>query len=171
MPFPPRPVDATLHGITDYAAAGTLLTLFPRLANLEGTESARQVRIAGAIHGGYSTLTDYPLGLVKLIPYRVHLALDAVGALGLAATPFLTGQWRRGRRHWVPQVALCAFELSALLMSDPSGAGDFHGDIEAVRAANQEIPHRKIHDGPPAVEPGTARPSHPPRAREAITQP
>ena len=155
MPFPPRPVDATLHGVTDYTAASTLLTVFPRLANLQGTESARQVRIAGAVHGSYSTLTDYPLGVVKVIPYPVHLALDAVGALALAATPFLTGQWRRGRRHWVPHVALCAFELTALLMSDPTGEGDFHGDIEAVRAANQETPHRKIHDGPPAVEPAS----------------
>lgn len=155
MPFPPRPVDATLHGVTDYTAASTLLTVFPRLANLEGTESGRQIRISGAVHGAYSTLTDYPLGVVKVIPYRMHLALDAVGALALAATPFLTGQWRRGRRHWVAQVALCAFELASLLMTDPTGAGDFHGDIEAVRAANQESPHRKIYDGPPAVVPAS----------------
>lgn len=50
MPFP-RPVDQTLHGITDYTPATTLLTVFPRLANLEGTESARQVRPAIAPAG------------------------------------------------------------------------------------------------------------------------
>lgn len=63
------------------------------------------------MHAGYSTLTDYPLGVVKLIPYKVHLVLDAASALSLAATPLLSGQWRKGPRHWVPQVALCLFEL------------------------------------------------------------
>jgi hypothetical protein len=152
MPFP-RPIDATLHGVTDYTAGTTLLTVLPRLAGLEGTESARQIRIAGAIHAGYSTMTDYPLGIRKVIPYKVHLGLDAVGALALAATPFITGQWKKGTRHWVPHVALCLFELSSLVMTDPSGEGDFHGDIEAVRKANLEDPHRKIYDGRPVVTP------------------
>ena len=44
-------------------------------------------------------------------------------------------------------------ELGSLLMSDPTGRGDFHGDVEAVRAANMEDPHRKIRDGRPAVVP------------------
>jgi hypothetical protein len=156
MPFPPRPIDSTLHGVTDYTVGATLLTVFPRLANLEGTESARQVRLSGAVHLAYSTLTDYPVGIVKAIPFRVHLALDAIGAVALAATPFATGQWRRGRRHWVPQAALCLFELSSLVMTDPTGRGDFHGDIAAVRAANLEDPHQKINEGPPAVTPASA---------------
>jgi hypothetical protein len=155
MPFP-RPIDATLHGVTDYTAGATLLTIFPRLASLDGTESARQIRIAGAIHTGYSTMTDYPLGIFKLIPYKVHLGLDAVGALALAATPFVSGQWKKGRRHWVPHLALCLFELSSLVMTDPTGEGDYHGDIEAVRRANMEDPHRKIYDRQPAVTPAVA---------------
>ena len=151
MRFPPRPIDATLHGVTDYSVGTTLLTAFPRLTGISGTESARQIRTAGAIHAGYSTLTDYPLGLVKLIPFKVHLGLDALGALALAATPFVTGQWQKGARHWVPHVALCLFELSSLAISDPTGRGDFHGDVEAVRRANAVDPHRKIHEGGPAV--------------------
>src|SRR3954452_12169189 len=107
MPTPPRPIDSTLHGVTDYSVGILLLTAFPRLAGVEGTESASQIRIAGAFHAGYSTVTDYPLGALKLIPYKVHLALDAVGALTLAATPFVTGQWKQGRKHWVPHVGLC----------------------------------------------------------------
>lgn len=156
MPFPPRPIDATLHGVTDYSAGATLLTIFPRLANIAGTESARQIRIAGAIHAGYSTLTDYPVGVVKLIPFKIHLGLDALGALALAATPFVTGQWKKGTKHWAPHVGLCVFELASLVMTDPTGKGDFHGDIESVRKANTEDPHRKIYEGPPAVRPAAA---------------
>jgi hypothetical protein len=155
MPFP-RPIDATLHGLTDYTVGTMLLTVFPRWAGITDTESARQIRISGAFHAGYSTVTDYPLGLVKLIPFKVHLGLDAVGALALGATPFLTGQWKKGRRHWVPQIALGLLELSSLVMTDPTGHGDYHGDIAAVREANMEDPHRKIYDSTPAVVPGAA---------------
>jgi hypothetical protein len=151
MPFPPRPIDSTLHGVVDYAAGATLTTVFPRLAGIEGTRSAGQIRTAGAVHAGYSTLTDYPLGIVKALPFQAHLAMDAVGALALAATPFVTGQYKEGRAQWVPHVALCLFELASLAMTDPTGKGDFHGDIEAVREANMEDPKRKIYEGPPAV--------------------
>jgi hypothetical protein len=151
MPMPPRPVDSTLHGVVDYSAGALLLTAFPRITGIAGTRSARQIRTAGAIHVGYSTLTDYPLGVIKALPYKAHLAMDAVGALALAATPFVTGQYKHGRRQWVPHVALCAFELMSLAISDPTGRGDFHGDVEAVRRANMEDPHSKIYNGRAAV--------------------
>ena len=150
MPMP-RPIDSTLHGATDYTVGTLLLTAFPKLAGIDGTRAAKQIRTAGAVHAGYSTLTDYPLGIVKVIPYKAHLAIDALGALALAATPFVTGQWKRGRGQWLPHVGLALFELSSLAITDPTGDGDFHGDVEAVRRANTEDPHRKIHDGGRAV--------------------
>jgi hypothetical protein len=152
----PRPIDSTLHGATDYTVGTLLLTAFPKLAGIEGTPSATQIRIAGAAHAGYSTLTDYPLGIVKLIPYKAHLAIDALGAIALAATPFVTGQFAKGRKQWVPHVALAAFELASLAMSDPTGKGDFHGDIDAVRHANTLDPHSRIYNGGPAVTPSRA---------------
>ena len=156
MPFPPRPVDSTLHGVVDYTAGATLLTVLPKAAGIAGTRSARQIRTAGAFHAAYSTITDYPLGVVKLLPFRAHLALDALGALALAATPFVTGQYKQGRKAWVPHVAVCLFELSSLAITDPTGRGDWHGDLDAVRAANMEDPHRKIYDGRPAVAAASA---------------
>src|SRR4051794_12057529 len=156
MPFPPRPVDSTLHGVVDYAAGALLTTVFPRLAGVEGTRAGRQIRTSGAVHAGYSLFTDYPLGAVKAIPFQVHLMLDAVGAVALAATPFVTGQFKKGPRQWVPHVALCLFELSSLAITHPTGKGNFHGDVDAVRKANTEAPHRKIYDGPPAVTPAAA---------------
>ena len=150
-----QPIDPTRHGTTDYTVGTTLVTVFPRLAGIEGTESARQIRISGATHIAYSTLTDYPLGIKRLIPFQAHLAIDAVGAVALAAVPFVTGQWRRGRSHWLPQVGLAAFELLSLAMSDPTGHGEFHGDISAVQAANTLNPRDAI-NGPPAVARGAA---------------
>jgi hypothetical protein len=156
MPTPPRPIDATLHGVVDYTAGAVLLTVFPKAAGIEGTRSARQIRTSAAIHAGYSTLTDYPLGIVRVLPFQAHLGLDAIGALALAATPFVTGQFLRGPKHWVPHVGLALFEFASLALTDPTGRGDYHGDIEAVRAANMEDPHRKIYDRRPAVVPAAA---------------
>jgi hypothetical protein len=51
----------------------------------------------------------------------------------------------------VPHVALCLFELASLAISDPTGRGDYHGDLEAVRRANMEDPSRKIYNGGRAV--------------------
>jgi hypothetical protein len=158
MPFPPRPISAVLHGATDYTVGTLLMTAFPKLAGIEGTESARQVRISGAAHAGYSTLTAYPLGIVKLIPFKVHLGLDLIGALAIGATPFVTGQWKKGRRHWVPQVGIAAFELQSLLLTDPTGKGDFHGDVDAVREANRADPKSAI-NGASAVRPASAAPA------------
>jgi hypothetical protein len=138
--------------MTDYTVGTTLMTAFPRLAGIKGTRAENQIRVAGAAHVAYSTITKYPLGIVKLLPFKAHLAIDAVGALAIAATPFVTGQWKKGTKEWVPHVAIAAFELSSLLMTDPTGKGDFHGDVDAVREANTEDPHRKIHEGPPAVK-------------------
>src|ERR1700712_2505270 len=119
--MPPRPLDSTLHGVIDYNMAALLLSAFPKLAGIQGTPAARQIRIAGLIHGGYSSVTNYPLGIVKALPYKAHLAMDAVGAVALAATPFVTGRYRRGARQWLPQVGLCLLELSSLVLSDPTG--------------------------------------------------
>jgi len=152
----PRPIDATLHGVTDYSVGMTLMTVFPTLVGIDGTRAGTQIRVAGAVHAGYSTLTDYPLGIIKVLPYKAHLALDALGAVALAATPFITGEYRKGTKHWAPHVGLCLFELASLLLSDPTGRGDYKGDVDAVRAGNTEDPHRKIHDDQLAVTPASA---------------
>jgi len=48
------------------------------------------------------------------------------------------------------------FELALLAITDPTGKGDCHGDVHAVRRAYLESPHRKIHEGPCAVTPAAA---------------
>ena len=144
-------VDAPLHGVTDYTVGSLLLTVFPRLAGISGTRSARQVRISGGFHAAYSLLTAYPLGAVKLIPFKAPLALDALGALAIGATPFLTGQYKEGRRQWLPHVGLALFELQSLAQTDPTGRGSWHGDVEAVREANELDPHTEIYARGPAV--------------------
>ena len=140
-----RPIDATLHGIADYST-GALLQVLPKALDIEGSTGARVLRGAGALHGGYSLFTDYPLGAVKAIPFRVHLGLDAAWAVALGAAPFVTGDWKKGRRHWLPHVVLAAYELGALAMTE---ADDTNTGAEPGGGVK-----RPIEDAPPAFPKG-----------------
>lgn len=158
----PHPIDSTMHGMTDYTVGTMMMTALPRMAGVEGTPAGRQIRAAGAAHVAYSTMTDYPLGAVKVIPYRMHLTIDALGAIALAAVPFITGQYRRGRRQWLPQVGLALFEIASLALSDPTGRGDYKADVGAVRAANMADPEAAVFTPEPAARPGSSTPGSSP---------
>jgi hypothetical protein len=54
---------------------------------------------------------------VQFIPTRVHLALDVAGGAALAIVPQLTGARKRGKKYWVPYVALGALEASLALLT------------------------------------------------------
>jgi hypothetical protein len=113
------PIGSRLHGALDYLT-GTKLIAASFLPVLRGTFAGKALRIAGAGHLGYSLLTNYELGAVKVIPYKAHLGIDAAGAIGLAAAPYLAG--RDGLDRWIP-VAVGAYEIGAVLLSDPQGKG------------------------------------------------
>ncbi len=114
-----RPISTKLHGLLDYAT-GAKLVAASYLLRLDKEPVAKLApRVAGASHIAYSLLTRYELGVVKVLPMRAHLALDAGGALALAVVPFVSGAHRRGTRYWLPHVALGAYELAVTALSDP----------------------------------------------------
>jgi hypothetical protein len=67
--------------------------------------------VLGAAATAYTPLTDYELGVKRVLPLRAHLALDAVGGAALAAVPWITGAARKGPRHWLPHAVLGGNEL------------------------------------------------------------
>jgi hypothetical protein len=69
----------------------------------------------------YSNITDYEMSMKNVVPIKVHLALDAVGGATLALVPQLTGARKRGKKHWVPLLALGAFEvgMAAFTKTEP----------------------------------------------------
>jgi hypothetical protein len=114
----PTPIDSRRHGILDYMTGAQLQGL-PRLLGYEDrSPEAVSLRAAGAIHAGYSVFTDYELGAIRVIPFKAHLALDALWTAGLAASPFVTGAYRKGTRHWLPHVLLAAYEAMSLALSE-----------------------------------------------------
>lgn len=82
-------LNPTLHGVLDYLAAGALIVL-PFLLGFDGIE--RWLSVAGG--AGlilYSLITDYTFGLVKLVPFDLHLLLDLMAGGAFIAAPFALG--------------------------------------------------------------------------------
>jgi len=93
-------------------ATGPVLIAAPTLLRMNGNKGATiPPRAVGAAALANALLTDYEFGLKRLLPMRTHLALDAVGGITLAATPFLTRASKKGVRHWLPHAVLGANEV------------------------------------------------------------
>jgi hypothetical protein len=75
--------------------------------------AALTLRLAGGGATLYSLLTDYELGLVRLLPMPAHLALDAMSGALLASSPWLLGFADRGTRYWLPHALVGATEILA----------------------------------------------------------
>jgi hypothetical protein len=119
-----RFIPTSIHGAVDQVV-GPVLVLAPTLLRLKGTSPEGIVaRAVGGAESAYSNITDYELSVKKVVPMKVHLALDAVGGAALALVPQLTGARRRGKKHWLPHLAIGAVEIgmAAFTKTDPPRA-------------------------------------------------
>ena len=86
-----RYISVNLHAVMDYLM-GILLIAGPYLFELKGDDPQSMVLY---LFGGalliYSALTNYPLGLIKVIPMKVHLTMDIISGILLAASPWIMG--------------------------------------------------------------------------------
>jgi hypothetical protein len=90
----PRPISTRTHGVIDYITCGTLMAL-PFLFGWHGR--ARGLALgAGLTTLGTSLITNYELGVVKLLPMKAHLAIDGAQASALMSAPKMVdgdGAW------------------------------------------------------------------------------
>ncbi len=86
----PRFVTKTIHAYLDYPVAIALITL-PFLLQLGNSHpAARWLSVGTGVAAFFLTVfTDHKLGVIRVIPYSLHLAVDfAVGVVFVAA-PFV----------------------------------------------------------------------------------
>src|SRR4051812_16465981 len=107
-------ISRRAHGILDYVV-GLILILSPKFFGFDtgGIESPPPV-ILGIAAFVYSLATNYELGVLKFLPFRVHLGLDVISGLLLAASPWI---FRFADRVWVPHLVLGLIELGAVAMT------------------------------------------------------
>ena len=114
-----RFIPTRVHGMLDYLTAGVLIAA-PSVLGLRHNGMQRWLPIGLGIGTiGYSLLTDYELGLFKVIPMPMHLALDAANGVLLAASPWLFGF---AEETSAPHFGLGLFEIAVTASSQTTPA-------------------------------------------------
>ena len=103
-----KPLSPRAHVGLDYAWGATLLTL-PHLLRLSGRARAF-FGLFGALALAVNALTDTPLGVRRVIPFRTHRVIDLATDPLYALLPLTTGVVRepRARALWLAGGALLA---------------------------------------------------------------
>jgi hypothetical protein len=81
-----RFLPAWFHAIADYAVGVTLIVV--ALAVGGSVKTVGVGVVVGAVVLAVSMLTRYPLGVVKVLPFKLHSAGDYLAAALLVAAPF-----------------------------------------------------------------------------------
>ena len=132
-----RFIPTRIHGVLDYLM-GALLIASPWVFGFEDGGGAKTwLPVAlGVATAAYSVLTDYELGVARILPMPAHLLLDLGGGALLAASPWLFGfaddvKW--------PHLILGLVEIGAALLtqSRPGYADD--QDIRPNRRTPQPV--------------------------------
>lgn len=79
-------ISSRVHGILDYATVIFLLAS-PTIFKMEGNLCTITYAL-GVVHFCLTILTDFEVGLIKVIPFRIHGLIEVAVALGSAALGF-----------------------------------------------------------------------------------
>jgi hypothetical protein len=116
-----RIIPTRMHGMLDYIV-GALLIASPWIFGFANESStAKWVFVAiGIAMLATSLMTNYELGMMKVIPMHMHLWVDAIAGVVLALSPWIFGYSNdTGTNGWVPALVIGIVELGTAGMSDP----------------------------------------------------
>ncbi len=113
-----KPISKNLHGLIDYTYAA-IVPLMPELAGFRKQKQAKMLcRSLGAGALTYTLLTKARWGLVPLLPFKAHLAIDfSVSCFALAAPWLLGFAQKNAARNAL--MAVGALGVAASLLTDP----------------------------------------------------
>jgi hypothetical protein len=113
----PRFVTKTMHAFLDYPVALSLIIL-PFALGLGGSHPlALWLAVATGVAAFILTVfTDHKLGLVRIIPYKIHVAVDFLVGLAFLLAPLVFGfsgidAWY----YWVNAIAV----ITVVSLSEP----------------------------------------------------
>ncbi len=109
-----RFIPTSVHGVIDYLWGIALLSA-PWLLGFADVPAAKWVAVVfglGAIL--YSALTAYELGVLRILPMPLHLILDGLGGVVLAASPFMFGF---ADQVYLPHLLFGLFSVAASLLT------------------------------------------------------
>jgi hypothetical protein len=108
-----KPVTPFAHGILDYATSGAVVAA-PRLLGFP-TAAAKACYALAASYTSLSMVTDYPLALKKLVPFKTHGVTECVIGAVLPAVPWMLGFGRHtaARNFFIGLAVLTAVVAAA----------------------------------------------------------
>jgi len=115
-----RRMSTKNHGVLDLLTAGTLVALPRMLGWGERVTNTLTGVAVGTL--AYSLLTNYEFGLIRILPMRAHLAIDAASGTALCASPLMFPEEERSTHAAL--VALGLFEIGAGMMTQPEPYAD-----------------------------------------------
>jgi hypothetical protein len=81
-------LSGKVHGVIDYLCAITLFAS-PKLFHFGDQNIAPQAAmVLGAVVLFYSLITDYELGVIRMMPFSGHLLCDFVAGIALLGAPW-----------------------------------------------------------------------------------
>ncbi len=100
---------------------GVVLLLAPNLLGFADAEAAAVwiPRVLGVLILGQALITDWSVGLARLMPLRLHLAMDYALGLFLAISPFLFGFSDNEANAWLPHLIVGLLILGQALVTKP----------------------------------------------------
>ncbi len=83
-------LNSKFHGIVDYAVVLFLL-LSPTLFSLPSL-AANFTYLLGGIHLTLTILTNFELGIIKVIPFKIHGLIELIVSIALVGVAFYLGK-------------------------------------------------------------------------------
>ena len=84
-----RSIGPGVHGVVDYGSV-LLLAFAPRMSGFSGRQATICYLLAG-VHLALTLLTRFPLGVLKIVGFPIHGAIELVVSLLLIVLPWLAG--------------------------------------------------------------------------------
>ncbi|MBX9626769.1 MAG: hypothetical protein K2X82_23410 [Gemmataceae bacterium] len=112
-----KPIPRQVHGAVDYLYAATAAAAPDRFEFRDEPTAARLIRLAAGGVAAYSLLTRYEWGVLRVLPWRSHLAVDVVAGVATMAAPWLFGFARHAAARNT-FLAMGAFSVAAGLLAE-----------------------------------------------------
>ncbi|MBA3665047.1 MAG: hypothetical protein H0W61_12675 [Bacteroidetes bacterium] len=108
-------IPTKIHGVLDYLT-GSLICASPWLFNFNIEGSAREITVLlGIVTIVMSAMTNYELGLFKILTMDTHLLIDILISIFLILSPWIFGF---SRYIFLPQVVFGIIGIGVALFTD-----------------------------------------------------
>jgi len=117
---------------------GVVLIVAPWLIGFDDVEASTWTAVGVGLFIVLNELmTTSPASPMKLVPMRVHLAVDVVTGIALAVSPWLFGFADEDTNVWLPHVVVGVLVAGYALLTDPRDAVRPAGTAGLPTAADQ----------------------------------